>query len=198
MYQLLPTHGLFIHETRPISFSLVVDNFGVKYVGREHAQHLVDTLAAKYNITTDWDGQLYCGITLRRDYINHTVTLFMPGYIAKALQWFLHSHLKKPEHAPHKSVTPQYGAAVQYTEEPDSTHKLPKEGIKCVQAIVCVLLFYAQAIDNTMFVTLNDIAAAQANATEHTAEATVKLLNYAATSERAVGSVMRRYRSNTC
>jgi hypothetical protein len=35
------THGLWTHYTRPISFSLVVDDFGVKYVGREHAEHLM-------------------------------------------------------------------------------------------------------------------------------------------------------------
>jgi hypothetical protein len=35
------THGLWKHDTRPISFSLVVDDFGVKYVGREHAEHLM-------------------------------------------------------------------------------------------------------------------------------------------------------------
>jgi hypothetical protein len=33
------THGLWTHDTRPISFSLVVDDFGVKYVGCEHAEH---------------------------------------------------------------------------------------------------------------------------------------------------------------
>jgi hypothetical protein len=27
------TRGLWMHETRPIKFSLVVDNFGVIYVG---------------------------------------------------------------------------------------------------------------------------------------------------------------------
>jgi hypothetical protein len=35
------THGLWIHDTRPISFSLAVDDFGVKYVGREHAKILM-------------------------------------------------------------------------------------------------------------------------------------------------------------
>jgi hypothetical protein len=35
------THGLWTHDTCPISFSLVVDDFGVKYVGREHAEHLM-------------------------------------------------------------------------------------------------------------------------------------------------------------
>ena len=32
--------GLWKHDTRPIQFTLVVDDFGVKYVGEEHAQHL--------------------------------------------------------------------------------------------------------------------------------------------------------------
>ena len=32
------TPGFFTHVDRPISFTLVVDDFGVKYVGKEHAQ----------------------------------------------------------------------------------------------------------------------------------------------------------------
>ena len=38
------TPGLWHHNTRPISFSLVIDDFGVKYVGEENAQHLLDTI----------------------------------------------------------------------------------------------------------------------------------------------------------
>jgi hypothetical protein len=38
------THGLWKHSTRPISFSLVVDDFGVKYAGREHAEHLIECI----------------------------------------------------------------------------------------------------------------------------------------------------------
>jgi hypothetical protein len=34
------THGLWTHDTHPVSFSLVVDDFGVKYVGRD-AEHLM-------------------------------------------------------------------------------------------------------------------------------------------------------------
>jgi hypothetical protein len=34
------TPGLWLHKTRPISFSLVVDYFAVKYVGKQHADHL--------------------------------------------------------------------------------------------------------------------------------------------------------------
>jgi hypothetical protein len=38
------THDLWKHATRPISFSLVVDDFGVKYGGREHAEQLMECL----------------------------------------------------------------------------------------------------------------------------------------------------------
>jgi hypothetical protein len=38
------TPGFWKHDTRPISFTLVVDDFGVKYVGEENAQHLLDAV----------------------------------------------------------------------------------------------------------------------------------------------------------
>jgi hypothetical protein len=41
------THGLWTHDTRPISFSFVVDYFGVKYVGREHAEHQMACIKKK-------------------------------------------------------------------------------------------------------------------------------------------------------
>jgi hypothetical protein len=58
------THGLWTHDTRPISFSLVVYDFGVKYVGREHAEHLMACIKKHYNISSDWNGGAYCGLTL--------------------------------------------------------------------------------------------------------------------------------------
>ena len=38
-YELPHTPGLFTHKTRPIWFTLVVDDFGIKYCGNEHAEH---------------------------------------------------------------------------------------------------------------------------------------------------------------
>jgi hypothetical protein len=58
------THGLWRHVTRPILFSLVVDDFGIKYVGKQHAQHLFTSLRENYKITEDWTGELYLGIKL--------------------------------------------------------------------------------------------------------------------------------------
>jgi hypothetical protein len=61
------THDLWTHNTRPISFSLVVDDFGVTYVGREHPEHLMACIGKNYNISSNWNGGAYCGLTLDWD-----------------------------------------------------------------------------------------------------------------------------------
>jgi hypothetical protein len=59
------TDGLWRHVTRPITFCLTVDNFGVKTMGNQHTQHLLNSLSHLYTVTTDWLGSLYCGLTLK-------------------------------------------------------------------------------------------------------------------------------------
>ena len=39
------TLGLWKHPTCPINFTLIVDDFGVQYTGKEHAQHLIADVA---------------------------------------------------------------------------------------------------------------------------------------------------------
>jgi hypothetical protein len=39
---------LWLHNTLPISFTLVVDDFAVKYVGKQHAEHLQNALLRTY------------------------------------------------------------------------------------------------------------------------------------------------------
>ncbi len=77
------TPGLWYHESPPIMFTLVVDNFGVKYVCKEDVQHLITTIKTDYTITKDWTGHLYCGIQLDWDYKKRTVDISMPGYVKK-------------------------------------------------------------------------------------------------------------------
>ena len=47
------TPGLWRHVCRPITFTLVVDDFGIKFEGDMNANHLVKTLRKHYNVTTD-------------------------------------------------------------------------------------------------------------------------------------------------
>jgi hypothetical protein len=84
------THGLWTHNTRPISFSLVVDDFGVEYVRREQAEHLMACIKKNYNISSDWNGTAYCGLTLDWNYEDRTVDLSLPGYIKAALHKYQH------------------------------------------------------------------------------------------------------------
>ena len=110
----------------------------------------------------------------------------MPGYVQKALQRFEHSKPNRPQHTPSKWTPPDYGAKVQHAPEEDTTDPLPKEGIKRLQEIIGVFLFYARSVDNTMLVALGTLGAAQTKGTKQTMEAAVHLLNYAASHPDAV------------
>jgi hypothetical protein len=52
------TPCLWKHPTHPISFTLVVNNFGMKYTHQEDIDHLIMYIKEKYELTKDWDGNL--------------------------------------------------------------------------------------------------------------------------------------------
>eukprot|EP00804_Cyclotella_cryptica_P015897 CCRYP_006383-RA/>CCRYP_006383-RA protein AED:0.07 eAED:-0.04 QI:0/0/0/1/0/0/2/0/1375 len=164
-YEVAHTPGLWRHVTRPISFTLVVDDFGVKYEGQEHAQHLVDTLKKYYKLAEDWKGDLYCGITLDWDYDNRTLDISLPGYIDKVLQRFDHKTPTTPQHCPFTPNPRKYGKDAQEPLPPDTSNRLDLSGTRRVQQVVGALLFYARAVDNTLLPGLSAIASEQAQAT---------------------------------
>jgi hypothetical protein len=71
-----------------------------------------------YNISSDWNGTTYCGLTLDWKYNNRTVDLYMPGYIKAALHKYQHPAPARPEHAPHGWNPPIYGAKTQFVSNP--------------------------------------------------------------------------------
>jgi hypothetical protein len=99
------TPGLWLHKTRPISFTLVVDDIAVKYVGKQHAEHLRNALLRTYELTTDWTETVYSGMTLKWDYNKRTCDISMPGYVSKVLSKFQHDSPKHPQHTPKSSTT---------------------------------------------------------------------------------------------
>jgi hypothetical protein len=72
------TPGLWLHKTRPISFTLVVDAFTVKYVGKHHAEHIRNELLRTYELATDWTETVYSCMTLKWDYNKRTCNISMP------------------------------------------------------------------------------------------------------------------------
>ena len=164
-----------------------MDDFGVKYVGKEHADHLIACLAkSKYKLTKDWKGNLYCGITLEWNYYNmRYVDISMPGYIKKKLHEYGHAYPKRMQTCPYSPEPKTYGAKAQSPLPTDDSKPLDKKGILKIQKIVGSILYYARAVDSTVLIGLSSIAAEQTKATEKTHSRCHQLLDYLASNPDA-------------
>jgi hypothetical protein len=156
----------------------VVDDFGVQYVGKEHAQHLIAALETDYTVSKYWTGGLYCGITLNCDYANKHVELSMPGYIKYALHKFQHPLPKRAQYAPQNWTVPAYGQRIQYAPLPDAAPPATAAEITRAQAIVGTLFYNSRAVDPTLLVPLIALASQLSTSTETTIKAVSHLLDY--------------------
>ena len=118
--------GLWKHMPRPISFTLVVNNFGVKYERKEDIDHLIKCTKQKYELTKDWDGDLYCGVCLKWDYLARTLDISMLGYTIKQLHQYKHASPAKPQHCPYSPHNPN-NMAVRHNAPSPRTHLLPSQ-----------------------------------------------------------------------
>ena len=84
-YQCATMPGLWRHKWRPIMFVLIVDDFGLEYCDRRHADHLAAALKEHYAITIDWTGSKFAGMDIKWDYTKRTCRVTMDGYIADVL-----------------------------------------------------------------------------------------------------------------
>lgn len=75
------TPGLWKHDTRNLSFTLVVDDFGIKYTDEQDLEHLLSALRAHYTISFDKTGSKYCGMTLEWDYTTRTCVRHLHAWI---------------------------------------------------------------------------------------------------------------------
>ena len=134
----LPAYGK--HNQRRTTFTLAVDDFGIKFFVKPDADHLFSALQEKYNITIDWTGNSYLGFTLDWDYKAGHVDLSMPASVPKGLKKFNHVKPRLPQHAPHRWTKPAYGSKVQYATTDDS-ELLDKVGVKRVQGVSGTFLY---------------------------------------------------------
>jgi hypothetical protein len=174
------TPGLWLHKTRPIAISLVVDDFAVKNVGKQHTDHLRNALLKNYELTSDWAAKVYSGMTLKWDYKNRTCDISMPGYVSNILSKFQHDAPKHAQHTRSRYVTPVYGAKTQYATK-DETPPLMVKQCLTIQKVTGSVLYYVRTVDPTVLMPLTDIATEQTKVTEKTLAATNQLLDYSAT-----------------
>ena len=66
------TPGMWRHKWRHVLFSLIVDEFGVEYAAKHHADHLLNVLKENYEVTVNDKGDLYARINLTWDYVKRT------------------------------------------------------------------------------------------------------------------------------
>jgi hypothetical protein len=180
-YEAASTPGLWHHKWRPLQFCLIVDNFGVEYVGLEHFTFLVDLLKKHHGVQLNMAGNKLAGIAINWDYLNKRCRLSMPGYINNLLIKFKHPCPQHPQCSPHKCLPIAYGAKTQLIPESDSSELLDDSRKHRIQEIVGALLYYACAVDNILLVALSAIAAKQSKATVATEQAVNLLLDYVAT-----------------
>ena len=140
-YECKQTPGLWKHTSQPISFTLVVDDFGVKYTQQEDIDHLIGCIKEKYKLTKDWTENLYFGIKLKWDYNNCTLNISMPGYIIKQLKKYKHDCHDCPQHCPYAPIPKQFGSKSQRPLPPDTSPPLSKEDIRHVQQVIGSILY---------------------------------------------------------
>jgi hypothetical protein len=56
------------HKTRPICFTLVIDDFAIKFTSKAGATHLIEALKRDYMMTVDREATKYIGLTIEWDY----------------------------------------------------------------------------------------------------------------------------------
>ena len=137
------TPELWKNVSRPIAFTRVVDEFGVKYVSKKNDDHLVAALKGKYKTSEDRTGSLYFGINLIWYYTNCILYLGMPGYIKTQLQRYKHRKPTRPQHSPHPVAPMQYGKSAQHPIPPNETPAAVPKDILRIQQVVGSILYYA-------------------------------------------------------
>jgi hypothetical protein len=192
-YELPHTPGLWKHTNLPVQFTLVVDDFGVKYIGKQNALHLINALKQNYKISEDWTGGLYCGISLNWNYEEGYVDTAMPTYVAKQLLKYNHTKPSKSQDTPLQPAPRIYGKAAQNTATPDTSTPLKTKDKKFIEQVVGSFLYYRRAVDPIILHSLSTIAEEQAKPTENTKKKAIQFLDYMAHHPDAI---IRFYKSD--
>ena len=170
---------LFSNVDRTVQFTLVVDDFGIKYTDVAQRDHLLSVLRMQYDITTDMTGSKYLGISIVFNAASGTVALSMPGYVQSALSKLGHT---SKAHLTHSAIVfkPMNYAKALLVPDEDTSRLLTPAEVKRLQTILGIFLYYARIIDCTILPAVSILSTKQANPTEIDMQAADVILDYAA------------------
>lgn len=184
-YKATSTPCLFKHITNGLYFTLVVDDFLIKYHDRESLEHLFSCIRKEYNFDVDEAATKYIGMTIAYDKPGRSITISMPGYVKAALKRFNVIIDSTPTHCPAKSDPIKYGQKIQYATS-DLSDLVNEAQATFIREVIGVFLYYARAVDPTMLCTLSKLSLGQGIPTIATYNAILHFLQYAATYPDAV------------
>jgi hypothetical protein len=171
---------LFSHTSNGIKFTLIVDDFGVKYKSILDLNHLITAIhSGGWKCKVDLDGAKYVGVSCSWDYVNNTLDTTMPHCVSKGLARFAPGITLKGAPSPAVYVPPKFGEKVQYETVDNSPPATAAETL-WVQQVNGYFLYYARVQNSLILPACNDISATQAKPTARTVAATWRLLNYLA------------------
>ena len=172
---------LFSNKDKSITFTLIVDDIGIKYVhGNNEIDHLLNILQkpiSKWDIKVDRTGSQYNGQRLTWDYDKNTLITDVPNYVKQA------NHELMPNKPIQKFNTPSMYEPFQYgkSQMRDTKNYKPADarGKKFVERVHGKYLWYSQHGDPTFQPSLLYMSTELANPTTRTVEAAERIVGYA-------------------
>ena len=106
----------------------MLDDFGVKYIGEDHAKHLVSVVGEHYESTMDWEGSKYCGLTMEWDHKKEKY-IYPCQDMLKRHQSDLTTRGQVNPKTNHMYMPPNYGSKVKCAK-PEDISPLPSKADK--------------------------------------------------------------------
>lgn len=170
---------LFHHKTRNIHFTLVVDDFGIKYFRKQDVDHLHTVLTKLYPVKVDYNATEYLGFKINFNDAKRTVTLSMPGYVSKLLERHADIIPQRARSTPEDYQPVNYGNPDNQKDPlPENSPLLTAKDIKRLQSIIGSLLYYARAVDPTILHAVNHAASLQSHPTAAVFDRAKRILQY--------------------
>ncbi len=171
------TPCLFRHVSRPISFVLVVDDFGIKYQNRDGYDYLISCLSRLYHVKSHPIASKFLGFAITHDRSQRTLSLSYPGYV-DALLHRLRPHGVKLAASPAVYHPPVYGSSAPQHATTDSSPPATTAQKKELGIAIGYLLHYGRCVDGRVLTATCALASAQTTATLATMADLDRLLGF--------------------
>ena len=88
--------GLWKYETRSITYTLYVGDFGINSYSKEDKEHLISALKTKYEISIDFKGANYIGLNINWNYKENMLISPCQSMYRELFNSFYMNHLQIP------------------------------------------------------------------------------------------------------